>query len=202
MCVVGRSEHGKTTLLRVLAGLQPPNAGAVKLGDTTVMGPVSDRAMVFQQDTVFPWLRVRDNVEFGFRATKLSEGDRNEITKCLVIGGWVEEFADSWSRKLSGGMRKRVALVSRWRWVRMLSEVLWNLWVEIQKTSIFVTDDIEEALILADRAILLAECKLVNNMAVTLPRPRDEAVRASAEAVGVFKILAHLGITEEEGTTV
>ncbi len=80
MCVVGRSEHGKTTLLRVLAGLQPPNTGAVKLGDTTVMGPVSDRAMVFQQDTVFPWLRVRDNVEFGLRATKLPEGDRNEIT--------------------------------------------------------------------------------------------------------------------------
>ena len=73
-------------------------------------------------------------------------------------------------------MRKRVALVSRWRWVRMLSEVLWNLWVEIQKTSIFVTHDIEEALILADRAILLAECKLVNDIAVTLPRPRDEAV--------------------------
>ena len=114
----------------------------------------------------------------------------------------MEEFADSWSRELSGGMRKRVALVSRWRWVLMLSEVLWNLWVEIQKTIIFVTDDIEEALILADRAILLAECKLVNDMAVTLPRPRYEAVRASAEAVGVFKILAHLGITEEEGTTV
>ena len=80
LAVVGRSGHGKTTLLRVLAGLQPPTAGAVKLGDTTVMGPGSDRAMVFQQDTVFPWLHVRDNVEFGLRANKLPEDERNEIT--------------------------------------------------------------------------------------------------------------------------
>ena len=89
VCVVGRSGHGKTTLLRVLAGLQPPTTGAVKLGDTTVMGPVSDRAMVFQQDTVFPWLRVRDNVEFGLRANELPEDERNEITNYwLSAVGW------------------------------------------------------------------------------------------------------------------
>ena len=82
VCVVGRSGHGKTTLLRVLAGL-------LKLGDTTVMGPVSDRAMVFQQDTVFPWLRVRDNVEFGLRANKLPEDERNKITNYwLSAVGW------------------------------------------------------------------------------------------------------------------
>ena len=219
--MVGRSGHGKTTLLRVLAGLQPPTAGAVKLGDTTVMGPGSDRAMVFQQDTVFPWLHVRDNVEFGLRANKLPEDERNEITNYLVVGGWVEEFADSWPRELSGGMRKRVALASAmavgsdvvlmdepfgsldYFTRRNLHEVLLNLWVETQKSIFFVTHHIEEALILADRVILLAEGKLVDDIPVSLPRPRDEDVRASAEAVSVFKlILSHLGITEEEATTV
>ena len=85
---------------------------------------------------------------------------------------------------------------------RNFHEVLLYLWVETKKTIFFVAHDIEEALILADRAILLAEGKPVDDIPVTLPRPRDEAVRAGAEAVGVFKILAHLGITEEEATTV
>ena len=71
ICVVGRSGHGKTTLLRVLAGLQKPSGGRVAVGDRVVEGPGSDRAMVFQQDTVFPWMHVRDNVEFGLAARGL-----------------------------------------------------------------------------------------------------------------------------------
>ena len=86
---------------------------------------------------------------------------------------------------------------------RNLHDVLLNLWFETKKTIFFVTHDIEEALILADRVILLAEGKLVDDIPVSLPRPRNEDVRATPEAVSVFKlILAHLGITEEEATTV
>lgn len=221
VCVVGRSGHGKTTLLRVLAGLQPPTDGRVRLGDEVVRGPGADRAMVFQQDTVFPWLHVRENIEFGLRATKASESDRKEITDHWLEAVGLADFAASWPRELSGGMRKRVALAAAmavgsdvilmdepfgsldYFTRRNLHDVLLDLWHETRKTIFFVTHDIEEALILADRVILLAEGKLVDDIRVRLPRPRDEDVRASSEAVGITKvILAHLGITEEEATRV
>lgn len=221
VCVVGRSGHGKTTLLRVLAGLQPPTSGQVRLGDDVVSGPGADRAMVFQQDTVFPWLHVKENVEFGLRAMKTPEAEREEITAHWLDAVGLTDFADSWPRELSGGMRKRVALASAmavgsdvilmdepfgsldYFTRRNLHDVLLDLWEESQKTIFFVTHDIEEALILADRVILLAEGKLVDDIPVTLPRPRDEDVRAGAEAVQITKvILAHLGITEEEATKV
>ena len=219
VCVVGRSGHGKTTLLRVLAGLQPPTDGRVRLGEEVVHGPGADRAMVFQQDTVFPWLHVRENIEFGLRATKASESDRQEITDHWLEAVGLSDFAASWPRELSGGMRKRVALAAAmavgsdvilmdepfgsldYFTRRNLHDVLLDLWHETRKTIFFVTHDIEEALILADRVILLAEGKLVDDIPVTLPRPRDEDVRASNEAVDITKvILAHLGITEEEAT--
>ena len=221
VCVVGRSGHGKTTLLRVLAGLQPPTAGQVRLGDDVVTGPGADRAMVFQQDTVFPWLHVKENVEFGLRAMKTPDSEREEITAHWLEAVGLTDFADSWPRELSGGMRKRVALASAmavgsdvilmdepfgsldYFTRRNLHDVLLDLWAESQKTIFFVTHDIEEALILADRVILLAEGKLVDDIPVTLPRPRDEDVRAGAEAVAITKvILQHLGITEEEATAV
>lgn len=217
ICVVGRSGHGKTTLLRVLAGLQPPTAGGVRLGDEVVSGPGADRAMVFQQDTVFPWLSVRRNVEFGLRAVGMEIDERDEIVDHWLEAVGLTEFADSWPRELSGGMRKRVALAAAmavgsdvvlmdepfgsldYFTRRNLHDVLLDLWRETEKTIFFVTHDIEEALILADRVVLLAEGRLVDDLAVNLPRPRDEDVRASAEAVEITKvILAHLGITEEE----
>ena len=221
VCVVGRSGHGKTTLLRVLAGLQPPTAGRTRLGDQVVQGPGADRAMVFQQDTVFPWLHVRENVEFGLRALKVDDQERESTTARWLDAVGLTEFADSWPRELSGGMRKRVALAAAmavgsdvilmdepfgsldYFTRRNLHDVLLDLWEKTQKTIFFVTHDIEEALILADRVILLAEGKLVDDIRVDLPRPRDEDVRASSAAVDITKtILAHLGITEEEATQV
>lgn len=221
VCVVGRSGHGKTTLLRVLAGLQPPTAGQIRLGEAVVEGPGADRAMVFQQDTVFPWLHVRENVEFGLRALKVDDEERESTTARWLEAVGLTDFADSWPRELSGGMRKRVALAAAmavgsdvilmdepfgsldYFTRRNLHDVLLDLWEETQKTVFFVTHDIEEALILADRVILLAEGKLVDDIPVDLPRPRDEDVRASSAAVDITKtILAHLGITEEEATQV
>ena len=213
ICVVGRSGHGKTTLLRVLAGLQQPTGGSVAVGDRHVTRPGRDRAMVFQQDTVFPWMHVRDNVEFGLAAAGLSKSERRRISDRRLSEVGLDEFAQSWPRELSGGMRKRVALaavlaVDADVWLmdepfgsldyftrRQLHDLLIELWEEANKTVFFVTHDIEEALILADRVLLVSEGRIVDDLPVALPRPRDEDVRASAEAVGLTKrILSHLGV--------
>ena len=185
-------------------------------GERSVAGPGADRPMVFQQDTVFPWMHVRDNVEFGLLSRGASKADRKEQSDRWLKAVGLEEFADSWPRELSGGMRKRVALAAvlaldaevalmdepfgslDYFTRRSLHELLLELWAETRTTIFFVTHDIEEALILADRILLLRSGKLVDDLRVSLPRPRDEDVRARSEAVELQKvILHHLGFGAE-----
>jgi NitT/TauT family transport system ATP-binding protein len=218
VCVVGRSGHGKTTLLRVLAGLQEPTSGTAYLGDRAITAPSSERGMVFQQDTVFPWMHVRDNVEFALRAKGVSARERREISDRWLAAVGLEKFADSWPRELSGGMRKRVALASVLAagsdvWLmdepfgsldyftrRSLHDLILQLWRDTRRTIFFVTHDIEEALTLGDRIFLMNEGRLVKDLPVDLPRPRDEEIRASAAAVQLTKvILGHLGVATEPG---
>jgi NitT/TauT family transport system ATP-binding protein len=217
VAVVGRSGHGKTTMLRVLAGLQGTTQGRVFLGESVVTGPGVDRSMVFQRDTVFPWMHVRDNVEFSLKAQGVPKEKRRQVSDQKLEEVGLLDFAHSWPRELSGGMRKRVALASVMAagsgvWLmdepfgsldyftrRSLHDLLLQLWDESKMTIFFVTHDIEEALILADRVMLVRDGRLVKDIEVTLPRPRDEDVRASSEAVQLSKtILDHLGIREDE----
>ena len=112
VCLLGRSGHGKSTLVRALAGLQSLNDGSITVSDKVVMGPGRDRGMVFQEDTAFPWLTVRQNVEFGMRAQGVPAKERWQTAK-----RWIEEvglagFEDSWPNQMSGGMRKRVAIAN------------------------------------------------------------------------------------------
>jgi NitT/TauT family transport system ATP-binding protein len=212
VCVVGPSGHGKTTLLRVIAGLQRPSGGRVTAGGHVVEGPGADRPMVFQQDTVFPWMHVRDNVEFGLRSNGVEKKERRRRSDRWLKSVGLEAFADSWPKELSGGMRKRVALAAvlavgadvilmdepfgslDYFTRRSLHELLLELWAQTRNTIFFVTHDIEEALILADRVLLLKSGRLVDDLRVNLPRPRDEDVRARREAVELQKvILGHLG---------
>jgi NitT/TauT family transport system ATP-binding protein len=216
VCVVGPSGHGKTTLLRVIAGLQPPTGGKVTVAGKEVVGPGSDRPMVFQQDTVFPWMHVRDNVEFGLRSKGTAKGEREKTSNRWLAAVGLETFADSWPKELSGGMRKRVALAAvlaldanvilmdepfgslDYFTRRSLHELLLDLWAQTHNTIFFVTHDIEEALILADRVLLIKNGQLVDDLRVGLPRPRDEDVRARPEAVELQKtILGHLGFGAE-----
>ena len=212
VAVVGRSGHGKSTLLRVLAGLQPTTEGRVTVGGNDVRGPGLERSMVFQQDTVFPWMSVRENVEFGPRSQGVGKAERRQISVRWLKAVELDDFAESWPRELSGGMRKRVALASVLAtgsevWLmdepfgsldyftrRTLHGLLLELWEKTQKTVFFVTHDIEEALILADRLLLIRDGRIVQDLAISLPRPRDEDVRASDEAVSLTKaIIENLG---------
>lgn len=201
VAVVGRSGHGKTTLLRVLAGLQRATRGEVRVGGKLVTGPGADRGMVFQQDSVFPWMNVRDNVEFGLRARGAPREVRRAESDRWLTAVDLLTFAGSWPRELSGGMRKRVALAALLAagsgvWLmdepfgsldyftrRTLQDLVVDLWKTTDRTIFFVTHDIEEALILADRILLIADGRLVADLDVDLPRPRTDAVRASPTAL-------------------
>lgn len=216
VAIVGRSGHGKSTLLRVLAGLQAPTGGQVTVGTNLVEGPGPERSMVFQQDAVFPWMSVRDNVEFGLRARGEAKEDRAKTSARWLEAVDLTNFAGSWPRELSGGMRKRVALAAVLAmdsdvWLmdepfgsldyftrRSLHDLLLELWGETQKTIFFVTHDIEEALILADRILLVRDGRIVEDMDNDLPRPRDEEIRASRRSVDLTKtIVDHLASAGE-----
>jgi NitT/TauT family transport system ATP-binding protein len=213
VCIVGKSGGGKSTLVRTLAGLVMPDAGQVSVGGHPVNGPSADRAMVFQEDTVFPWLRVQENVEFGLRAKGLAAAERASHARSWLKAVQLGDAAGSWPRELSGGMRKRVALATVFatgaRILLMdepfgaldfvtratLHDVLLGLWAQSRNTILFVTHDIEEALILGDRILVVSDGRLLDDIPCPLPRPRREEERSSAAAVAMTKrIIGHLGL--------
>ncbi len=213
VCVVGRSGHGKSTLLRAMGGLNPLTAGEIHVGEHKIVGPSAGRSMVFQDDTVFPWMRVRDNVEFGLKAQSIGAAERRRIADEWLERVDLVDFADSWPKELSGGMRKRVALATVFATgakILLMDEpfgsldyvtrlilhgLLLDLWRRTGHTIVFVTHDVEEALILADRILVMRDGRIVDDLMVDLERPRDEEVRAHPDAVQIIKtIIQHLGL--------
>jgi NitT/TauT family transport system ATP-binding protein len=215
VCLVGRSGHGKSTLLRAIAGLTPLSSGVVRVGGSEVRGPSVERSMVFQEDTVFPWMRVIENVAFGPKNKGFSNDKATDIARDWLERVNLADFAASWPRELSGGMRKRVAIATVFAteaplllmdepfgaldYVTRLSlyGLLTDLWSRTGRTIVFVTHDIEEALILADRILVIKDGGIADDLRVSLPRPRDEDMRASPEAVAITKtITRHLGLAD------
>jgi NitT/TauT family transport system ATP-binding protein len=218
VCVVGRSGHGKSTLLRALAGLNPLSSGEILVNGKKVSGPSPERGMVFQEDTVFPWMRVHDNVAFGLRALGRCRAEVSTTVNEWLEAVRLQDFEHSWPKELSGGMRKRVAIATAFAtgadillmdepfgsldYVTRLTlhSLLIDLWKRTGRTIVFVTHDIEEALILGDRILLIRKGRLVEDIVVNLPRPRNEEERASAEAVAITKAIhRNLGLGEDEG---
>jgi NitT/TauT family transport system ATP-binding protein len=198
VCLVGPSGCGKSTMLNLAAGFIRPTSGRVLFDGREVAGPGPERAVVFQDPTLFPWLSVRQNVEFGLRSTDVPEGDREARTaRCLRLVG-LTGCDDLYPHALSGGMRQRVALArvlaldpkallmdepfgaldanSR---ERLQDEVL-GLWESDRRTVLFVTHSVEEAAYLADRVVIMGPPpdSIRGEIPVTLSRPR---VRTSDE---------------------
>ncbi len=213
VCIVGRSGGGKSTLVRVLAGLTQPTTGRVTIDGKAIDGPSSERAMVFQEDTVFPWLRVLDNVEFGLRERGVAPAERSRQATTWLTAVGLGEVGGSWPRELSGGMRKRVALATVFATgadILLMDEpfgaldfvtratlhnVLLALWRKARNTIVFVTHDIDEALVLADRILVVSNGQVLDDLVCDLPRPRGEDERTSPRAVAITKtIIRHLGI--------
>jgi len=192
LCVVGPSGCGKSTLVRILAGLEQHSAGEVLLQGQAVNGPGRDRGMVFQGYTLFPWLTVKKNVMFGLEVNghgKL-ECEREALQWLDLIG--LEKFADAYPQQLSGGMKQRVAIVralanqprillmdepfgaldAQTR-ARMQAHLL-EIWRKIDITIVFITHDLDEAIFLADRILVLSAHpgQVQELIEVPVPRPR------------------------------
>jgi NitT/TauT family transport system ATP-binding protein len=199
--VVGPSGCGKSTLMNILAGLETPSGGGAFVDGVPVRGPGPDRGMIFQQYALFPWLTVRKNVEFGLRVAKVPAAQRRERAEHYIRLVGLEQFADALPKMLSGGMKQRCAIARAYAVnpslllmdepfgaldaltrVR-LQEQLLDTWSQDKRTVMFITHDVDEAVILANRVVVMAARpgRIHEVIDVDLPYPRDESVRLSPE---------------------
>jgi nitrate ABC transporter ATP-binding subunit len=193
VCMIGASGCGKSTLLRIIAGFEEPTTGEVAIDGKPVTGPGSDRGMVFQDYALFPWMTVRQNVSFGPRQRHLPREEIDKTTDEFVRMVGLERFADRYPNQLSGGMKQRVAiarvLANNANILLMdepfgaldaltreqLQNELLQIWKRTGVTTIFVTHSVEEAVLLADRVLVMSAGpgRIDSDFRIDLPRPRD-----------------------------
>jgi NitT/TauT family transport system ATP-binding protein len=210
--IVGPSGCGKTSLLRLVAGLIVPSEGAIWLDDSRVTGPGRERGMVFQSYTLFPWLTVRQNVEFGLKVAGLRPQHRHEIARRFITQVGLDGFERHYPKQLSGGMMQRVALAralandpavllmdepfgaldSQTR--SLMQELLLDIWQQSSKTVLFITHDIDESILLGDRVhVMTARPGRIKEMVeIDLPRPRSVDVLTSARFMSLKRHIMRL----------
>jgi NitT/TauT family transport system ATP-binding protein len=199
--VLGPSGCGKSTLLRIVAGLDRPSAGRVLLAGREVTGPGADRGMVFQSYTLFPWLTVADNIAFGLRERGVPLRERREIVSAYVVKVGLAGFENHYPKQLSGGMQQRTAIARALandpeillldepfgaldnQTRALMQEFLLGIWERERKTVLFVTHDIEEAIFLASRVVVMTARpgRIKAEFAVDLPHPRDYTMKTSPD---------------------
>ena len=214
MTILGASGCGKSTLLNMVAGLTPPSQGRILLDGKAVSGPGPDRVVVFQKPGLYPWLSLRDNVAFGLRMRSPRNIDWAEIDRVIELMG-LSMFKGHKPYELSGGMQQRVAiaraLVMHPRVILMdepfgaldaqtrlnMQEFLVELWERIRATVVFITHDIDEAITLGDRLLVMTARpgRVALDTPVNLPRPRHLDMATSVEFLELKRaaraILAH-----------
>jgi ABC-type nitrate/sulfonate/bicarbonate transport system ATPase subunit len=195
--LVGPSGCGKSTLLRLIAGLDLPDSGELLIGSEPITAPSAERGLVFQDPNLFPWLTVRRNIQAGLVARGILHESRHEVDEFMRLVG-LEGFASAYPHHLSGGMAQRVALaralinhprvllldeplgaLDAFTRMRMQDEVL-RLWQTRRTTMLLVTHDIDEAIYMSDRIVIMTQRpgRIERTIPIALDRPRD---RSSAE---------------------
>lgn len=199
--LVGPSGCGKSSLLYLTAGLNEPTEGEIYVGGQQVQGPGADRGMVFQSYTLFPWLTVRQNVEFGLKRRGMAAAQRKDIVDYYVNEVGLAGFADNYAKQLSGGMMQRVAIAralandpqillmdepfgaldSQTR--LQMQQLLLRVWGNSKKTVLFVTHDIDEAILLGDRVYVMGarpgRIKQILEVPIERPRTLDMVMERS-----------------------
>ncbi|WP_305785887.1 ABC transporter ATP-binding protein [Symbioplanes lichenis] len=197
--VVGPSGCGKTTLMNILAGLEEPTSGRALLDGKAIKGPGPERGVIFQQYALFPWLTVRKNVEFGLKTKGVGRDERRRVADHFIDLVGLTQFADALPKTLSGGMKQRVAIarayavnpsillmdepfgaVDALTRVRLQDQLL-ATWSQEKRTVVFITHDVDEAVFLANRVVVMAARpgRIVEIIDVDLPYPRNDELRLS-----------------------
>lgn len=196
--LLGPSGCGKSTILKMIAGLAEPSTGTVRTGQKKVQGPGPDRGMVFQDHALLPWMTARGNIDFGLRSARpgLSKSERAEITRTHLEQVGLTDAADRRPARLSGGMQQRVGLARAFAIdppIMLLDEPfgaldaltrrelqlqLLGIWEASQRTVVMVTHDVDEAILLSDRVLVMSkspDSTIIADINVDLPRPRHDA---------------------------
>ena len=197
--ILGPSGCGKSTLLRMVAGLDTPSTGRITLDGHTVSGPGADRGMVFQSYTLFPWLTVLQNVCFGLREKGLPLAEQKAIARQFIVKVGLKDFENHFPKQLSGGMQQRTALARALannprillmdepfgaldhQTRELMQELLQGIWEAEQKTVLFVTHDIDEAIFMGSRVVVMSARpgRIKCDMAVPIEHPRVYSVKTS-----------------------
>jgi NitT/TauT family transport system ATP-binding protein len=214
--LLGPSGCGKSTILKIVAGLEQPTSGRVLLDGREISEPSRDRGMVFQTYTLFPWLTVRQNIEFGLDVAGRSKAERREISQHYVDKIGLTGFENAYPGELSGGMKQRVAIAralandpeillmdepfgaldAQTRTV--MQELLLDVWDESHKTIIFVTHDVDEAVFIGDTIYVMTARpgKIKARIVVDLPAKRTYDIKMSDQFLTIKKEV--LGLIREE----
>jgi NitT/TauT family transport system ATP-binding protein len=196
IALLGPSGCGKSTLLNAIAGFQPVATGSIQLDGAAITGPGADRGVVFQQPWLFPWMTVRDNIAYGPRMRGLPRAEIAAKTDTLLKVVGLAQAATKYPQQLSGGMQQRAAIArvlandpavllmdepfaaldAQTR--SMMQAYLLEVWSKLPKTIVFVTHDIDEALLLSDRIIVMGTQpgRVIADLANRLPRPRSAEI--------------------------
>jgi NitT/TauT family transport system ATP-binding protein len=197
IALVGPSGCGKTTLLNILAGLETYDSGSVTMNNEPIIGPGIDRGVIFQQYALFPWLTVRKNMEFGLKYRKYSREKRKQIIDHYMKIVGLTEFANAYPKELSGGMKQRVAIARGYatspqvllmdepfgaldaQTRAQLQEDLLRTWETERKTCFFITHDVEEAVLLSQKVVLMSSRpgRVKEIVKIDLPYPRNQETK-------------------------
>ncbi len=221
VCLLGPSGCGKSTLLSIIAGLEPATTGAVWANGHKVHSPGTDRVLLFQEASLFPWLDVQHNVEFGLRQTNIPARERTALAQHFIELVHLKGFERSYIHQLSGGMRQRVAIARALAInpaVLLMDEPfgaldaltrdrlhaeLEAIWVNTHKTVLFVTHNVREAVALGDRVLVFSPRpgRIVREFRINLPRPRSlEDHRLVDEAAEILSVLREALAPDRPGT--
>lgn len=203
VCILGPSGCGKSTLLNAIAGYTPPTTGVVTVDDVEVTGPGPDRGMVFQQYSLLPWKTVYENVAFGPKMAGATRTEAGSIANTFLGLVGLKKFGDRYPTELSGGMQQRVgiaralanypsvllmdepfgALDAQTR--LMMQESLLDIWRKFGTTVVFITHDVDEAVFLADRVLIMSAApgRIIEDVKIKLARPRSPDMASSADYI-------------------
>jgi len=207
VAIVGPSGCGKTALINLIAGFEQPTKGRIVMNGKLIKSPGADRGVVFQKYTCFPWQTVQKNVEFGLKVLGTSKKEREKIAQQYIKTVGLSGFENEYPKNLSGGMKQRVALARSLatnpeillmdepfsaldtQTKRFMQDLLLQIWKKTKKTILFVTHDVEEAVFMADRVIIMSARPgtIKREVKVRLERPRNIKIEYSSEYISLKK---------------